>query len=99
LITRRLAARGVDGLEGDRRGRRDDHYQQFDTAAYTGPQYGSLGLESANNQTVRNTQFNADGTFAVTGGNPRVKPQDAGYGAVNSAATLRTLQGQLRFSF
>ena len=133
----------------------DDQYKQFNTAAFTGPKYNSLGLESGSNLmngcfehitdlsiarnikigsgqkqiqfridafnvfntvvwdgrqsqlqlnsptdlTIRNPQFNADGSFATTNGVPRVKPQDAGYGAVNSAANMRTLQGQIRFSF
>ena len=134
-----------------------DPYKQFNTDAFTGPQYGSLGLESGSNLmngcfdhttdlsiarnikigsgqkqiqlrldafnvfntvvfsgvssqkqfnsptdlTVRNPEFNADGTFALTGtpAVQRIKPQDVGYGAVTSAQAMRTVQGQIRFSF
>jgi len=49
----------------------------------------------ADPNTLRNSQFNADGTINAA----RLKPTDAGAGAVTGAQSLRTLQGQIRFSF
>ena len=128
----------------------DNQYAQFNTAAFTGPAYNSLGLESGSNlmggcfenimdlsiarnirigggrqiqlrvdmfnafntvvidgrvgqlqlvsptdQTVRNSQFLPNGEV-----NPaRLRPEDAGFGAANGAANLRTVQMQLRFQF
>jgi hypothetical protein len=128
----------------------DDQYAQFNTAAFAGPTYNSLGLESGRNymkgcfennvdlavarnirlggsrslqfrvdifnafntvvftgrqtqlqlnsptdQTVRNPQFNADGSVIAT----RLRPQDAGFGAVTGAADLRSIQLQIRLGF
>jgi hypothetical protein len=138
-------------LKGDPgKGCSSNPYKQFDTAAFAGPTYGSLGLESGRNllsgcpdhtldlaiarnirlgsvrqvqlridmfnalntviynsvvtqlqlnsptdQTVRNSQYNADGTL-----NPaRLQPRSAGFGAVNGAQAMRTIQLQLRFQF
>jgi hypothetical protein len=128
----------------------DNQYAQFNTAAYDGPGYNSLGLESGSNlmggcfekimdlsiarnirlgggkqiqlrvdmfnafntivfdsrvtqlqlnsptdHTIRNPQFLANGEV-----NPaRLRPEDAGYGAANGAANLRTVQMQIRFQF
>ena len=49
----------------------------------------------ADPNTLRNSQFNADGTINAA----RLKPTDAGAGAVTGAQALRTLQAQIRFSF
>jgi hypothetical protein len=131
-----------------------DQYKQFNTAAFSGPTYESVGLESGRNllmgcsdhtvdlaiarnfpvggsksaqlridlfnafnstiysnrsstvqfvsptdQTVRNPQFNADGSIATSGSVLRVKPQDAGFGAATAAQANRTVQLQLRFQF
>jgi hypothetical protein len=138
-------------LKGDPgKGCSSNPYKQFDTAAFAGPTYGSLGLESGRNllsgcpdhtldlaiarnirlgsvrqvqlridmfnalntviynsvvtqlqlnsptdQTVRNSQYNADGTL-----NPaRLQPRSAGFGAVNGAQAMRSIQLQLRFQF
>jgi hypothetical protein len=128
----------------------DNQYAQFNTAAFDGPAYNSLGLESGSNlmggcfekimdlsiarnirlgggkqiqlrvdmfnafntivfdsrvtqlqlnsptdHTIRNSQFLANGDV-----NPaRLRPEDAGYGAANGAANLRTVQMQIRFQF
>jgi hypothetical protein len=127
-----------------------EQYKQFNTAAVTGPGYGSTGLESARNNmtacgssimdlalarniriggtrniqfrveaynafnvaqitgrsttiqynsptdlTVRNAQYNADGTL----NSARLKPNAAGFGAVNGWSSPRTLQVQIRFQF
>jgi len=45
--------------------------------------------------TLRNPQYNADGTLVST----RLTPQTAGAGAVTGAQALRTVQAQLRFTF
>jgi Carboxypeptidase regulatory-like domain len=128
----------------------DNQYKQFNTSSFSGPQYGSLGLESGRNvlagcpdhtvdlaiarnipvgkgrsaqfrvdlfnafntvvyssvvtqlqlnsptdQTVRNPQYNSDGTLNTA----RLLPKNAGFGAVNGAQAMRTVQVQLRFQF
>jgi hypothetical protein len=128
----------------------NNQYAQFNTAAFSGPGYGSLGLESGRNllggcpdhtvdlaiarnipfggarqaqlrvdlfnafnavvynsvvsqlqlnsptdQTVRNPQYNADGTLNQA----RLLPRNAGFGAVNGAQAMRTVQVQLRLQF
>jgi hypothetical protein len=55
----------------------------------------SLQLNSPTDQTVRNPQFNADGTLVQT----RLIPQNAGFGAVTGAQAMRTAQIQLRVQF
>ena len=54
-----------------------------------------LQLNSPTDPTVRNAQFNADGSLNQA----RVKPKDAGFGAANSAQAMRSIQVQLRFQF
>ena len=55
----------------------------------------NLQLNSITDQTVRNSQFLADGTV-----NPdRVEPDNAGFGAATNAQQPRRIQGQIRFSF
>jgi hypothetical protein len=54
-----------------------------------------LQLVSPTNQTIRNSQFLADGT--VDPG--RLKTTSAGFGAATGAQALRSVQMQLRFSF
>jgi hypothetical protein len=126
-------------------------YAQFKTAAFSGPTYGSLGLESGRNllsgcpdhtvdlaiarnipfggarlaqlrvdlfnafntivyngvvtqmqlsspaapTTIVNNQYNADGTLSQA----RRLPKNAGFGAVNGAQPMRSVQVQLRFQF
>ena len=53
-------------------------------------------LNSPTDQTVRNPQFNADGTLVQS---DRLHPQNAGFGAVTAAQAMRTVQVQLRFQF
>jgi hypothetical protein len=55
----------------------------------------SMSLTSQTNQTVTNNQYNADGSLNEA----RAKPNQAGFGAINSADALRTVQVQLRFNF
>jgi hypothetical protein len=54
-----------------------------------------LQLNSPTDQTVRNPQFNPDGTLTPM----RLTPQNAGFGAVTGAQAMRTAQVQLRFQF
>jgi hypothetical protein len=79
---------------------RIDAFNVFNTVVYSGVS-SQLQLNSPTDLTVRNPEFNSDGTFALTGtpAVQRTRPQDAGYGAVTSAQSLRTMQGQIRFSF
>ncbi len=73
---------------------RADVYNTFNTVIYTGRQT-QLQMNSATNQTVRNGQFDASG--AMDQG--RLQPRNAGFGAANNAASLRTVQGQIKFQF
>lgn len=73
---------------------RVDLFNAFNTVVYNGV-VSQLQLNSPTDQTVRNAQFNADGTVNQA----RLRPRDAGFGAVNSAQAMRTVQLQLRFQF
>jgi len=77
-----------------------DMFNALNTVVYSSRQ-SQLQLNSPTDLTVRNPEFNADGTFAVTGtpAVQRVKPQDAGFGAVTGAQAMRTMQAQIRFQF
>jgi hypothetical protein len=54
-----------------------------------------LQLNSPSDSTVRNAQYNADGSLNTA----RVQPRNAGFGAATGAAGLRSMQLQLRFQF
>jgi hypothetical protein len=73
---------------------RVDIFNAFNTVVYTG-RVNTLQLNSPTDQTVRNPQFNADGSVIAT----RTRPQDAGFGAVTGAADLRSIQLQIRLGF
>jgi hypothetical protein len=45
--------------------------------------------------TIRNNEYNADGTINTA----RLTPQTAGAGAATAAQAMRSLQAQLRFTF
>ena len=77
-----------------------DMFNAFNTVVFSGRQ-GQLQLNSPTDLTVRNPQFNADGSLATTGtpAVQRIKPQDAGFGAVTGAQAMRSLQAQIRFQF
>ena len=55
----------------------------------------TLQLVSPTNQTIRNPQFNADGTL----NQDRLKPNNAGFGAAQGAENMRSVQLQVRFRF
>jgi hypothetical protein len=81
---------------------RVDAFNVLNTVVFTGRQ-STLFLNSPTNPTIRtNTSTfipdpNSPGSF--TRDTSRDRPQDAGFGAVTSAAALRTIQAQLRFQF
>ena len=54
-----------------------------------------LQLNSPTDPTVRNPQYLADGTIDPA----RLKPRDAGFGAVTGAQAMRSMQLQIRFQF
>jgi len=69
-------------------------YNVFNSAIYNG-RVTQLQLVSPTNQTIRNSQYLADGS--VDPG--RLKTTSAGFGAVTSAQTMRSVQATIRFSF
>jgi hypothetical protein len=69
-------------------------FNAFDTVVYNS-RVTSVQFNSPTDQSVRNPQYNADGTLNQA----RLTPANAGFGAVNGAQALRSLQLQLRFSF
>jgi hypothetical protein len=73
---------------------RIEMYNAFNAVVYNARQT-QLQLVSPSNQTIRNSQFLADGSVDPT----RLKTTSAGFGAVTGAQPLRTIQAQLRFSF
>jgi hypothetical protein len=54
-----------------------------------------LQLRSPTDQTVLNSQYNADGSINQA----RLTPRNAGFGAATSAQAMRSAQVQLRFNF
>ena len=73
---------------------RADLFNAFNTLIYTG-RASTVQFNSATNQTVRTSQYLQDGTLDPA----RLKPNAAGFGAANAAANLRSVQGQIRFTF
>jgi hypothetical protein len=69
-------------------------YNAFNVVVYNARQT-QLQLVSPTNQTIRNSQFLADGSVDPN----RLKTTSAGFGAVTGAQPLRTVQIQLRLSF
>jgi hypothetical protein len=73
---------------------RADIFNAFDIVTITG-RNTTLQMNNPVDQTIRNSQFLADGSV-----NPaRVRPQDAGFGAATGAAALRSIQLQIRLQF
>jgi hypothetical protein len=73
---------------------RAEVFNVFNTVVYTGRQT-NMNLQSPTDQTLRNPQYDADGNVIST----RLTWSNAGFGAVNNAAALRTVQLQVRFQF
>jgi hypothetical protein len=71
-----------------------DAFNAFDTVVFNN-RNTTLALNSPTNPTMRTSQFLADGTVDPA----KLKPQDAGFGAVTGASALRTMQAQIRFTF
>ncbi|HWB17621.1 MAG TPA: carboxypeptidase-like regulatory domain-containing protein [Vicinamibacterales bacterium] len=73
---------------------RADAFNAFNVLVYNGRQT-TLQLVSPTNQTVRNAQYNADGSVSSS----RLQPNQAGFGAVTGAQAMRSMQLQVRFVF
>ncbi len=73
---------------------RADLFNAFNMLVYSGRQ-AQLQLVSPTNQSVRNPQYNADGTLVDT----RLTPRTAGFGAVTGAQAMRSVQLQIRYGF
>ena len=73
---------------------RADLFNALNVLVFNGRQT-TLQLNSPTDLTVRNSQFLADGSIDPA----RVRPTNAGFGAVTGANALRSVQGQIRFSF
>jgi len=73
---------------------RADAFNAFNIVNFTGRQ-AQIQYNSPTDLTIRNNQFNADGTLNQT----RLIPQNAGFGAVTSAGGMRTVRLTARFSF
>jgi hypothetical protein len=73
---------------------RVDVFNALNTVVYTARQ-GTIQFNSPTDLTVRNSQYLADGSIDPN----RRTPNTAGFGAVSGAAGLRSVQGQIRFTF
>ena len=73
---------------------RADVFNAFNTIDING-RNTTAQFTSPTNLTMVNSQFNADGTLNQS----RLKPNNAGFGAANSARGMRNIQLQLRFQF
>ena len=69
-------------------------YNAFNVVVYNA-RHTQLQLVSPTNQTIRNSQYLADGTVDPA----RLKTTSAGFGAATGAQALRSIQVQLRFAF
>jgi hypothetical protein len=73
---------------------RADLFNAFNTIVYTG-RASTVQFNSTTDQTVRTSQYLQDGTLDPA----RLRPNQAAFGAANAAANLRSVQGQIRFTF
>jgi hypothetical protein len=73
---------------------RADLFNAFNTLIYTG-RSSTVEFNSTTDQTVRQSMYLQDGTLDPT----KVRPNAARFGAANAAAALRSVQGQIRFTF
>jgi hypothetical protein len=71
-----------------------DAFNAFNIVNYTGRE-ATVDYVDPVSQTVRNSQFLADGSVDPD----RLRPQNAGFGAVTSAGNMRTVRLTFRFSF
>ena len=73
---------------------RADVFNAFNTVIITG-RNTAVTFDNPTSMRVVNSQFNDNGSLNQN----RLKPRDAGFGAANSAADMRNIQLQVRFSF
>ena len=73
---------------------RVDAFNAFNTVVYSS-RVTSVQFNSPTDQTVRNSQYLADGSLDPN----RTTPRTAGFGAVTAAQAMRSIQLQLRFMF
>ena len=73
---------------------RADAFNAFNLVNFTG-RSTTVQYNSPTDLTVRNPQFNADGSLNES----RLKPNNAGFGAVTAAGNMRTVRLTARFSF
>jgi hypothetical protein len=73
---------------------RVDVFNALNTVVYNG-RVTQLQLNSPTDQTVRNSQYLANGQLDSN----RLTPRNAGFGAVTSAQAMRSVQAQIRFAF
>jgi hypothetical protein len=71
-----------------------DAFNAFNQTIFSGRQ-GQIQYNSPTDLFIRNNQFNADGSLNQS----KLKPKDAGFGAVTGAQGMRNLQLTARFSF
>jgi hypothetical protein len=69
-------------------------FNAFNTVVYNS-RVSTVQLNSPTDQTVRNSQYLPDGSLDPT----KLLPRNAGFGAVNGAQAMRSVQLQFRFSF
>ncbi|ODS57750.1 MAG: hypothetical protein ABS36_04695 [Acidobacteria bacterium SCN 69-37] len=74
---------------------RMDAFNAFNIVNFTGRQAQAQFVSPTDQTVLRNTQFNADGSLNQN----RLKPRNAGFGAVTSASGLRTIRLTARFGF
>jgi hypothetical protein len=73
---------------------RVDLFNAFNTVIYSN-RVSQLQLTNPTAKTLRNNQYNADGSLNQS----RLTPKTAGFGAVTAAQGMRSVQIQLRFQF
>jgi hypothetical protein len=73
---------------------RADMYNALNTVIFNNRQ-AQVQFNNTTDFSVRNSQFNADGTMVAT----RKQPNQAGFGAATSALALRSVQGKITFNF
>jgi hypothetical protein len=73
---------------------RGDLFNAFNEVIWDG-RNTTMNLQSPTNPVITNSQFLADGTVDPT----RLRPTNAGFGAVNGARAMRSVQLQFRFTF
>jgi hypothetical protein len=73
---------------------RADVFNALNSVIFTSRQ-STLQFNSATDQTIRNSQYLADGSVDPN----RLRPNQAGFGAATGAAALRSVQLQIKFAF